>query len=378
MAEKLKHFFGERIVCAIAKDLRRAHPQFRERHFVAACLSGLSRLELTARALHIADAMHDHLPRPFAVAADILVASLGPELTHTDAFGLEPFRYLPHVFFVQKHGLGDFEASMRAQYELTKRFSAELSIRPFLERHPEETYTRLLAWARDDSVHVRRLVSEGTRPRLPWAPRLRAFQEDPRPVIALLEMLKDDPERYVQRSVANSLNDIAKDHPELAVEVCREWLIEAPPARRWIVKHALRSLVKKAHPGALKILGVSGKPRISVAGVRLVPADVRIGGLLRFSFEIISTSNRAQELLIDYAVHFVKSNGTTRPKVFKLRKLELPPAGRAELGSRISFEDLTTRRHYPGRHRIDLLVNGVAHPLAEFEVRPRQRRGPAA
>jgi len=135
-------------------------------------------------------------------------------------------------------------------------------------RYPNETYARLLEWTRDRNVHVRRLVSEGTRPRLPWAPRLRAFQADPRPVIALLELLKDDPERYVQRSVANNLNDIGKDHPDLAVEVCRRWSASAPPGRAWIVRHALRSLVKTAHRGALETLGVGGKPRVQIGKAR--------------------------------------------------------------------------------------------------------------
>jgi 3-methyladenine DNA glycosylase AlkC len=374
MAEKLKHFFNEPLVRSIAAELCRAHPPLRECSFVDACMAGLDGLGLTARARHIADVMHDHLPRPFAAATEILLASLGPELAGTDGFGLAPFRYLPHVLFVQTYGLDAFEPSMRAQYELTKRFSAESSIRVFLVRYAEATYARLREWALDDNVHVRRLVSEGTRPRLPWAPRLRAFQDDPRPVIALLEFLKDDPERYVQRSVANSLNDIGKDHPDLAVEVCRRWMAGAPPGRAWIVRHALRALVKKGHRGALAILGHGCTPAVRVTGVRLVPRRVRLGGTLRFAFEIASTGKRDQELLIDYAVHFVKANGATRPRVFKLRKIALSPAARVALGSKVSFRDLTTRRHYPGRHRIDLLINGVAQPLAAFDVGPSRRR----
>lgn len=263
---------------------------------------------------------------------------------------------------------------MAAQYEITKRFSAEFCIRAFLVRHPERTLARLLDWARDESVHVRRLVSEGTRPRLPWAPRLRAFQQDPRPVIRLLELLKDDPERYVQRSVANNLNDISKDHPDLAVETCRRWLIGGALHRKWIVKHALRFLVKKGHRGALDTLGVGSRPDVTVGAVRLAPRGVKLGGELRFSFEVVSTGKRSQELLIDYVVHFVKANGATRPKVFKLRRIVLPPAARVELASAVSFADMTTRRHYPGRHRVDALINGVAHRLAEFEVRPGQKR----
>lgn len=373
-ARKLKYLFDANLVRRIASDISQADSDFDAAGFVECGLDGLDRLELTARAWHLAEALRLYLPRLFSKAADVLIASLGPEISRIDEFGLSSLRYMPHVLFVQKYGLDDFEVAMRVQYELTKRFSAESSIRAFLVRYPENTYARLLEWTRDENVHVRRLVSEGSRPRLPWAPRLRAFQEDPRSVIALLDLLKDDPERYVQRSVANNLNDISKDHPDLAVEVCRRWLTDASPGREWIVRHALRSLVKKAHRDALETLGVGGKPDVSLTGIRLVPPSVKLGGKLRFSFEIASTGKRVQELLIDYAVHYVKANGATRPKVFKLRKIELPPSVTIKLGSTISFETMTTRRHYPGRHRIDVLINGVAHPLAEFEVRPSLRR----
>jgi 3-methyladenine DNA glycosylase AlkC len=373
-AAKLKDFFDARIVREVASSLARVEPAFDARGLVRTGLAGLDLLELTGRAWHLAETLNRYLPRPFPRAADVIAASLGPELAHTGSFGMAPFRYLPYVFFVQKHGLDDFEAAMRLQYQLTKRFSAESSIRAFLVKYPEKTYERLREWASDESVHVRRLVSEGTRPRLLWAPRLRAFQDDPRPVIALLELLKDDPERYVQRSVANNLNDIGKDHPGLAIEVCRRWQADAPAARTWIVRHALRSLVKKGDRAALKLLGVGGQPSVRIGKAELVSPAVSLGGKLRFSFEIASTGKKAQDLLVDYAVHFVKSDGMTRPKVFKLRKIALAPSARVELGSTVSFEDLTTRRHYPGRHRIDVLVNGVVHPLVEFDVLAGARR----
>lgn len=209
----------------------------------------LAGLELTGRAWHIAEVMQEHLPRPFAAAAEILVASLDAPLTSTEHFGLAPLRYMAHVFFVQKYGLDDFEAAMHAQYELTKRFSAESSIRAFLVRYPDATYARLVQWSADTNAHVRRLVSEGTRPRLPWAPRLQAFIDDPRPVLELLELLKDDPVRYVQRSVANNLNDISKDHPEIVVQTCRHWSKAANAGRQWIVRHAESLQVEATRSG---------------------------------------------------------------------------------------------------------------------------------
>jgi 3-methyladenine DNA glycosylase AlkC len=367
---KLKDFFDAGVVRSIAAQLRGAHRRFDETAFIRECLRGLPQLELTERAWHVAEAMRRHLPDDFADAARVIVASLGPELDRTEGFGLAPLFYMPHVFFVGKYGLHAFEPSMQAQYELTKRFSAEWSIRAFLIRHPGATYERLQTWVRDPSVHVRRLVSEGTRPRLPWAPRLRAFQEDPRPVLRLLESLKDDPERYVQRSVANNLNDIGKDHPALAVEVCRRWSQGAPAGRRWIVGHALRSLVKKGDRTALATLGFAGKPAVAVKAARFEPPRLALGQVVRFSFDLVSRARRPQELLVDYAVHFVRRGGAARPKVFKLRKLSLPAGGTVRLESRVSMAHLTTRKPLPGRHAIDVLVNGVAFPLGAFDVYP--------
>ena len=166
---------------------------------------------------------------------------------------------MPHCFFVAEYGLDHFEPSMQAHYQLTQRFTAEFSIRPFLIKHTEATLARLRQWARDPNEHVRRLVSEGTRPRLPWASRLPAFQADPAPVLALLELLKDDPALYVRRSVANNLNDIGKDHPRVLMQTAQRWMRDATPERAWVVRHALRWAVKQGDPAALKVLGFGKK-----------------------------------------------------------------------------------------------------------------------
>jgi 3-methyladenine DNA glycosylase AlkC len=281
---------------------------------------------------------------------------------------MSSFLYLPHVFYVAEYGVDDLETSLGLQYELTKRFTAEFSIRVFLERYPEQTLARLRVWARDPDVHVRRLVSEGTRPRLPWAPRLRAFQRDPRPVLALLELLKDDPELYVRRSVANNLNDIGKDHPELLFATARRWLEDASPERQWLVKHALRSAVKRGEAGALQALGYGRKAAARIADVRVTPRRVKIGGTVTLAFAVASTARRQQALLIDVRVHFVKANGQTSPKVFKLKQLDLAAGESAHLSTKVSLRQMTTRKHYPGKHTVEVLVNGTAFPVGEFVV----------
>jgi 3-methyladenine DNA glycosylase AlkC len=279
------------------------------------------------------------------------------------------FRYLPHVFYVSKYGLADLDAALRVQYELTQRFTAEFSIRAYLDKHPGETLARLRIWATDQNHHVRRLVSEGTRPRLPWAPRLRAFQKDPAPVLALLELLKDDPELYVRRSVANNLNDIAKDHPAIAIEVCKQWMVNASPDRQWIVRHALRVLVKQGHPGALTLMGIGAKPKVKIDAVTFTPKTARIGGKLAIEFQFTSASSKRQSLQVDFRVHFVKANGKSAPKVFKLKRLDLAPRESVTLSTRVSFAPMTTRKPYPGLHRVEALINGIVFPLGSVAVK---------
>ncbi len=378
MATTLKSYFGRETVERIAAMIAAVHPGFPAAAFVADATRGLAARELLARGDHVAGALRRHLPQDYGEAVSVLVASLGPEIPEEglEGLGMAPFLYLPHVAFVRTWGLLDFDASMRAQHELTRRFTAEWSIRPFLEAEPARTLAVLRGWTEDPSPHVRRLVSEGTRPRLPWASRLRVFEKDPRPALALLERLKDDPSSYVRRSVANHLNDVGKDHPDLLVETCRRWLRGATPERRRLVAHALRSLVKKGHREALALLGHGERPRVAVRAARVEPSRARVGEAVSFCATLESRAREAQNLAVDLAVHFVKKNGDARPKVFKLRVLSLAPGGAVEVRKKISLAQMSTRRHHAGLHEVDLLVNGVRLPAARFEVTAGPARVP--
>jgi hypothetical protein len=215
---------------------------------------------------------------------------------------------------------------------------------------------------------------------LPWAPVLRRYIADPSPVLELLERLKDDPELYVRRSVANNLNDIAKDHPEVVVTVARRWMVGASEDRRWIVQHALRSLVKRGHRGALDVLGAGRRPSVSVSAAAITPQRVPVGGICRFTFEVASKARRPQDLLIDYVVHFVKADGSRRPKVFKARRVLAAPGSVTRVSGSIRFVPMTTRTPYPGQHTLEARINGHDFPLGAFEVvRARgSRRRPSA
>ena len=257
----LKVLLDHEAIDCLAHNLALAHRSLDRAAFRRAAIAGLEPLAILQRGQHLAHVMRAHLPPRYEDAVSILMRSLTPPLTRTDQLGLGVFFYLPHVSFVATYGLDDehndghdpFEISMRAQFELTRRFSAEYSIRPFLIRWSERTLARLLMWTRDPSPHVRRLCSEGSRPRLPWAQRIPAFVKNPTPVLPILEALKDDPELYVRRSVANHLGDIAKDHPELAIEICARWLSGASEERKWLIRHALRHPAKSGVKAALRL-----------------------------------------------------------------------------------------------------------------------------
>jgi len=371
MAEPLKNSFGADVPRTIARMIAAVFPRFNEQAFIRSALDGYDELELMPCARKIAHTLRRFLPDEYGKAIQILLASIEQPSGRPAATGMGAFLFLPHVFFVAEYGLDHFEASMHAQYVLTQRFTAEFSIRRYLERHQAATLARLAEWATDPSEDVRRLVSEGTRPRLPWAPRLRAFQTDPRPVLALLERLKDDPSLYVRRSVANNLNDIGKDHPDVLVETATRWLKNATEERRWIIRHALRSAIKRGESGALSVLGFGDKARVAVNQARITPLRPRIGSSVDIACEMASQATRVQRVLVDLRVHYVKANGTHSPKVFKLKTVALAPKETIRFSKSLALTQLTTRTHYPGLHRIELLVNGQVHPLGEFYVTAR-------
>lgn len=380
MAELLKNFFSPALVRRLAEEIASAEPSFPAKAFIAQASAGLEELELLDRGRHISRALAAHLPVDYPEAIDVLLRSLGAEHATDELVGagMAPFFYLPHTLFIAEHGLAHFELSMRAQYELTKRFSAEGSIRPYIAREPDRTLAVLREWARDDNPHVRRLVSEGTRLRLPWAMRVSWLDGNPQRVIELLELLKDDPSTLVRRSVANNLNDLGKVHPELLIETCAAWLEGASAERRALVQHALRSAVKRADVGALRLLGFGEKPSVALEDVQFRPKEVAIGGRLCVAFTLRSTARAAQDLLVDLAVHFVKANGAGSPKVFKLKRVKLPARARVDLQAKVSLAIHTTRKPRPGTHAVDVLVNGVALRAGTFEVTASQSARPEA
>jgi len=368
VAEAFKTFLNAAVVRTAAGHLHRAWPDFDARAFERRSLAGLDALEMKARAMQIADALEATLPTDFDHAAAVLEASLAPLDDETGALGLRAWALWPVGEFVARRGIAHPARALTALHAITQRFTAEWAIRPFILAHPQLCWDTLARWADDPSEHVRRLVSEGSRPRLPWGMQLKGLIRDPSPTLPLLRALQDDPSEYVRRSVANHLNDIAKDHPALVSQWLGAHLPGASVERRALLKHASRTLIKQGHADTLAAWGL-GRRMEGEASLAVSPRRVCVGESLRLDVTLRSASPRPQKLAIDYAVHHVKASGETTPKVFKGWVLELGPHEERSLSKGHSMRLITTRRYHAGPHGVDLRVNGEVVATAGFNLR---------
>ncbi|MBA3919659.1 MAG: DNA alkylation repair protein [Gemmatimonas sp.] len=368
MAEPFKEFLNAPLVRHAARHLQSLDARFSASRFERAVVPQLSALELKARALCIADALAEHLPADFGDATDLLTRALASAPANADAVmgdaaqaasreGLSGWILWPVGEYVARRGVEEPERALTFLHAMTQRFTAEFAIRPLIVAHEALVLEHLKRWMHDPSAHVRRLVSEGTRPRLPWGLQLKRFVADPSPCVPLLEHLVKDSSEYVRRSVANHLNDIAKDHPDRVVAFVTRHLPNAPEERRALLRHASRTLIKQGHAAALDAWG-HGTPFRGQAELSLSPRRIALGQAVMLKAQLTSTARTPQELVVDYVVHHVKANGETSPKVFKGWRLTLAPGETRVLTRKHNVKPITTRRYYAGRHEIALQING--------------------
>jgi len=353
----LKDWFNVARYSQIADLLADVHPGFDRKRFLAVATAGLNELTLIQRVRRATDACHTTLPADFPKAVAAL-KRIAPRVQH-GFVGI----FLPD--YVGQHGHAHFEESMEALKFFTVFSSAEFAIREFLKRDLARTLAVMERWSRDENEHVRRLASEGSRPRLPWSFRLDALVADPSPAAPILENLRADPSLYVRKSVANHLNDISKDHPDWMLARLKSWDL-AHPHTQWIAKRAARTLIKAGHKPALTLFNFGGKPAVKLLDFKVTPARLKLGQTLALSFNLKSASRKPQQLAVDYLIHYVKAAGGTAPKVFKLREIPLAPGETVPVRKRQTIRNFTTRKHYPGRHRLEIQVNGRILAGAEF------------
>jgi 3-methyladenine DNA glycosylase AlkC len=348
MADALKDLFDAARYRQTAAQLAALHRSFDPVRFLTHALDGLAERELVARLHRTAEAFHLAMPLPFAEQLAVLRAHL-PQIS-------QGFVAIWPCAHVTNHGIDDPATALEALRLFTRFGSAEFAVRPFITRDPAGTLAVLRQWADDADEHVRRLASEGSRPRLPWCGNLPALIADPSPTLPILATLRADPSLYVRKSVANHLNDITKNHPELVLEFVSTW--DRTNARTaWIVRHALRTLIKRGHPRALALLGAGAVPRLD-ASLKVGPARLALSGTLELTARLVSSHAHAQSLIVDYVVHYARPGGTSMEKVFKWKQLSLAAGEIVTLRKRQVIRDFTTRRHHPGRHRLELQING--------------------
>ncbi len=370
--EPFKRFISPQLVRLLATHLAGHCPGVDPLRLSRSIIRRLGPLELKQRVQFIADRLHDSLPPEPAERASVLLAMLRPEVgedepQQSDERGIAGWGIWPLALVVGQHGVDDFDRSMAVLREMTKRSTSEFAIRYFLLQDQPRALDIMQDWVSDSSHHVRRLVSEGTRPRLPWAMQLTALRDDPRPVLPLLEQLRDDPSDYVRRSVANHLNDISRDNPALALQLLGQWMRQAPEPRQAMLRHASRTLLKAGDPSAMRLFGYS-PPQLKTGRIKLACRQVSIGDKLRFAARIRSTAGESQKLSIDFVVHYLRANGSLSKKVFKGANMALPAGESVTFERAVSFVPVTTRRYYPGEHQLSLRINGYDTPSVSFTL----------
>lgn len=361
MATPLKENVGRAAVARLGAALAAADASFAPGSFVRSATAGLDGLELKARVAHVAAALGRVLDRPFPEAAAVVQRAVAGS-------GLGMWEVWPVTEWVAVAGRDSPGVALPLLAALTPYASAEFAVRPFVDADPAGLRRVLLRWARAPDEHVRRLASEGSRPRLPWAPRLRVHDGDPGWALPVLDLLYRDPSPYVRRSVANHLNDVSRLDPVLALDVAARWLAAPAATTPALVRHALRTLVKQGDPVALRLAGADVGSAVTVTGLRLDAGRVAVGEALGFSCVVRNDGAEPARVVVDYGLHHVRASGRVSRTVFTLRTLRLGPGEEVTLRRRHRIEQLSVRRHYAGPHVLDLQCNGVVVASAPFEL----------
>lgn len=359
MPEPLKNEFNEAFVNQLGDLLAERDESFNLDGFVCAIINdNWEERELKARIRHITNMIHAHSSLTYLEQLEVMSEV-------SAQFG--GLRGMTFPDFVEVYGLDNFIESLKALKHMTQFSTGEFAIRPFIVANEKQVMKTMLKWSTDTNEHVRRLASEGCRPRLPWAMALPEFKKDPSLILPILENLKADESLYVRKSVANNINDITKDHPDLALELCGRWYGENEHTN-WIVKHGLRNLLKNGNERALQIIGFNDKAKFEVSALQLSDRSVKIGEDLNFEFQISNLESTSAFAKVGYVVSYQKANGSLSDKIFHVTEKEFSSTDAASFKKKLSFKDLTTRKHHAGLHKVGVLVNGKKLAEEEFEL----------
>ncbi|MEW6979387.1 hypothetical protein QQS15_09805 [Bacillus pumilus] len=355
--EPLKHVYHELFIQELAEKLEQASTKFDTAEFQRLVLQeDWAQLELKGRMRKVTESMHACLPEDYEQAIEVL-RQAAPHFSGLSA--------LVFPDYVETYGLAHWDISIKALEFFTPFSTSEFAVRPFLIQDQDNMLAQMLVWSQDQNEHIRRLASEGCRPRLPWGVSVPALKKNPSVTRPILENLKSDPARYVQKSVANHLNDISAIQPDLMKQTVKGWY-GTNEHTNWIVKHASRTLLKKGDPDIMAMFGYGDDPSIQVTDLKVAQHSIRIGEKMAFHFTL--QADKPLKLRVEYAIDYVKARGTRNQKVFKITEFETGSAIRREFVRSQSFQNMTTRKHYAGTHTLSIIINGVPKASVDFEV----------
>jgi len=365
-----KKYYTAECAYAIAEMINRSYPnQINADDYAAEVQSKVPPLELKDRVYVLADGLRKRLPQDYPTAINIIVDSLGPEDEDLTGMFNEGWYLMPVARFVEEFGLNYPQISMDALAEITKRHTAEYAVRPYIEQHYEFAMKIIGEWAISPNFHLRRAASEGIRPRLPWASKLQCFIDDPKPVLAILELLRSDSSDFVRKSVGNNLNDITKNWPDLVIETLERWKSESPTTEtEQITKRAIRGLIKAGNQRALALIGSIGGEDIKVPYFNITPGVIQLGESFQLEVDLINPSSSTYNLTVDYVIHHVRKNGRTIPKAFRLASLKLGAEESRRITKKHVIKAVGVRAYYGGQHQVDIVVNGLIKASLVFEL----------
>jgi len=366
MAEALKNVYNQQFLAGLCGYIKPLLPDFPETDFIRSVQDkNWKNRELKDRMRHISITLNQYLPGSYRQQLKVITGIARQMLKEKPT--QQSFPYLILADFIEQFGQDHLTVSLSAMEIVTQVTSCEFAIRPFIKRYPEEVMAQMLLWAKHPNPNVRRFSSEGCRPRLPWGMVLPDFIADPAPILPILEILKTDSSEYVRKSVANNLNDISKDHPEIVRRIATRWYGTNKDVN-WVVKHAVRTLLKKGDPAMLGLFGHAHDTPVSAKDLRLSAKSIAIGDQLEFSFAIRNDSEETLSLRVEYFVYYRKARGHAQKKIFKISESRYAPGKWHTIQRKHSFRDLTTRKHHPGKHTLAIVVNGKELIQKDFDL----------
>ena len=362
--EPFKNIYNLPFYQAFTEQVELAIPNFNSRRFIAQIFDeAWEARELKARMRHTTEVLHDHLSSDYGESV-FQIRKIIQQLKQSEIRekSLE-FMFFPD--FIEHYGLEFYEISVPALKDITSFTSCEFAVRPFIIKYPERMLKDMLDWADNENLHIRRLASEGSRSRLPWAMAIPFLKKNPDPVLPILEQLKNDESEYVRRSVANNLNDISKDNPNLVIQIAKAWYGQSKDTN-WVVKHASRTLLKAGNAELMPLFGFGSIDSITIKNFKLKTPNIKVGEALIFGFDLLNKSNQAVKIRLEYAVYYQKANGSLSKKVYKISEKDYASQSATTIERAQSFKLITTRKFHSGLHQVALVINGNEFEKHDF------------